>query len=307
MLAALVARVAAQEPQSVDDSAQQQFQLSVDVNLVVLNATVRNRDGAIASGLLQQDFEVFENGRRQTIRLFKQEDTPATVGLVIDHSGSMATKLPELILAARAFAKSSNADDEMFVLNFNEHVTFGLTGATKFTNSPDDLEPAILRAPTTGLTALYDAIFVGLNTVQQGSRERKVLIVISDGSDNASVHSLAEVLRIAEHSSTAIYSIGTFDQEDPDRNPAVLRRMARETGGEAYFPAQLTDVAAICQRIAEDIRNQYTIGFASTVTTKPGTYRSIRVSAQAAGRGKLVVRTRAGYIAGGSAQNAGAK
>ena len=129
-----------------------------------------------------------------------------------------------------------------------------------------------------------------------------MLIVISDGGDNASAHSLAEVLKMAERSSALVYTIGIFDEEDPDRNPGVLRRLARATGGEAFFPGQLNEVVAICERIARDIRHQYTIGYVSNVTAQPGAYRAIRVVARAAGKNKLSVRTRSGYIAAGASQ-----
>jgi Ca-activated chloride channel homolog len=307
LLTILLAAVAkATAAQADDDARQGSVNISVDVRLVVLPVSVTNQNGVV-SGLSEINFEVYENGARQAIRLFRHEDTPVTVGLVVDHSGSMARKLPEVIVAARTFARSSNREDEMFVVNFNEHVTFGLTDATRFTNSADELETAIMRSPTTGLTALYDAAFAGLSALQQGKREKKVLIVISDGTDNASRHTLDQVLKLADQSGAVVYAIGTFDLEDPDRNPGVLRRLARTTGGEAFFPGESGDVAAICQRIAEDIRTQYTIGFVSNVAAKPGAYRSIRVAAKAPKSGKLTVRTRAGYFAGDKSETQGVK
>ncbi len=137
--------------------------------------------------------------------------------------------------------------------------------------------------------------------MQTGGRDKKVLIVISDGGDNASVHSLAEVLKMAGQSSALVYTIGIFDEEDADRNPDVLRRLARATGGEAFFPRKLNEVVAICERIARDIRHQYTIGYVSNNAANPGAYRSIRVVART-GNSKLFVRTRSGYIAGGESR-----
>src|SRR5205823_6794325 len=130
----------------------------------------------------------------------------------------------------------------------------------------------------------------------------KALIVISDGGDNASAHKLAEVLKMAEQSSALVYTIGIFDEENRDRNPKVLRRLARATGGEAFFPGQLHEVVAICERIARDIRNQYTLGYVSSNAAQPGAYRAIRVVARATGKGKLLVRTRSGYIAVGESR-----
>jgi VWFA-related protein len=135
-----------------------------------------------------------------------------------------------------------------------------------------------------------------------GSREKKVLIVISDGGDNASNHTFVQVLTLIEQSSALVYTVGVFDENDPDKNPAVLRRLAHITGGESFFPRELNDVVSICERIARDIRNQYTVGYVSTNVEQPGVYRSIRLVARAAGKGKLAVRTRSGYIAGESAK-----
>jgi Ca-activated chloride channel family protein len=271
----------------------------VDVNLVVLSPTVQDRQGRFVSDLRQQDFEVYEDRVRQPIRLFRHEDIPVTVGLVVDHSGSMRPKLTEVIAAARSFVVSSNPEDELFVVNFNEHVTLGLPDAIRFTNRADELERAISKTAATGMTALYDAISVALERLKAGNREKKVLIVISDGGDNASARNLAQVLQMAGQSSALVYTIGIFDQDDEDRNPNVLKQLARETGGEAFFPEHLNDVVANCERIARDIRNQYTIGYASTNATEPGVYRAIRVAAVAKDHGKLSVHARAGYIVAG--------
>jgi VWFA-related protein len=216
----------------------------------------------------------------------------------------MRHKLKDVIAAARTFVLSSSPDDQMFVVNFNEKVSLGLPDYLPLSNRPEDLGPAIASAPTTGMTALYDAVVVARNRLRTGTPEKKVLIVISDGGDNASRHSLAQVLQMAEESSILVYTIGIFDEGDPDRNPDVLRRLAGVTGGEAFFPGEYSEVVAICERIARDIRNQYTIGYHSNSAERPGAYLSIRVVAGAAGRGKLSVRARSGYIAGGESRAA---
>jgi len=274
------------------------FRISVNVDLVVLHATVCDRKGRIAPDLRKQDFEIYENGVRQSIRLFRHEDVPVTVGLVVDHSGSMRPKLGDVIAAARTFARSSNPEDQMFVVNFNEKVTLGLPAAIRFTNRPDQLESAILKVSATGETALYDAVIKALVQLQAGGCDKKVLLIISDGGDNASAHGLAEVLKMAGQSSALVYTIGIFDEADRDQNPGVLRRLARASGGEAFFPGQHQEVVAICERIASDIRHQYTIGYVPTSAAPPGAYRSIHVIAGAAGYGKLLVRARPGYTAG---------
>jgi Ca-activated chloride channel family protein len=274
------------------------FRVSVEVDLVVLHATVTDPRGGFVAGLAEQDFAVYEDGARQHIRVFSNEDIPVTVGLVVDHSSTMRPKLAEVTAAARTFVRSSNREDEIFVVNFNERVAMGLSGAKRLTNNTDELETAITAGPIGGQTALYDAIAKALDELQAGSRERKVLIVISDGGDNASVRSLAEVMQMADRATAVIYTVGLFDEDDADRNPAVLKRLARATGGEAFLPNELSEVVAICARIARDIRHQYTIGYVPVKPARDGVYHSIRVAAQAQGHDRLSVRTRAGYIAG---------
>ena len=274
------------------------YRISVDVDLIVLPASVRDRQRREVSGLRENDFKVYEDGVAQRIQLFRHEDIPVIAGLLIDHSGSMRPKLAEVTAAARAFVHSSNPDDQMFVVNFNETVSLGLPETIRFTSSSSELEHAIWGAPAIGQTALYDAILGALEHLQTGSRDKKVLIVVSDGGDNASSHSLAEVLKITEQSNVVIYAIGIFEEYDPDANPKVLNRLAQGTGGEAFFPEKLKDVVSICERIARDIRSQYSIGYVSTNTKRDGVYRAIRVAAQAPGHGKLLVRTRRGYVAG---------
>ena len=270
-------------------------QIRVDVDLVVLPATVQDRHGQRVSDLQQADFVVYEDRVAQRIRLFRHEDIPVTVGLVVDHSGSMKEKLADVTAGAKAFVRSSNTDDQMFVVNFNENVSLGLPDAIGFTTNAEQLERAIWRAQAAGETALYDAIVEALARLQAGGRDKKVLMLISDGADNASKHSLAQVLDMAARSNAIIYTVGLFAPEDQDANPRVLHRLAQATGGEAFFPRELSDVVTICERIARDIRSQYTIGYVSSNLNRDGVYRTVRVSAHAQDRGRLFVRTRLGY------------
>jgi VWFA-related protein len=275
------------------------FRISVDVALVVLHATVTDRHGGAVSNLSAHDFAVYEDGVPQSIRLFKSEDIPVTVGLVVDHSTTMQPKLSEVTAAAMSFVRSSNSQDEMFVVNFNEKVMLGLPGTVRFTNSATELERAIVRVPTQGQTALYDAIAKGLEELQAGTRDKKAMIVVSDGGDNASVRTEAQVMKLAEQSSAVVYTVGLFDENDPDRNPGVLNRLARVTGGEAFLPDQPSEVVGICERIARDIRSQYTIGYVPIKPARDGAYRAIRVHAGLKDHEGLHVRTRTGYIASG--------
>ena len=301
LLMVLAGYAAYQAPPAGQDRDSESFRISVDVALVVLPATVTDRQGGFVSNLGEQDFEVYENGVKQHIRLLRNEDIPVTVGMVVDQSTSMRPKLAEVSAAAQTFVRSSNPEDEMFVVNFNEHVSLGLPGAVRFTNDTVQLARAIVTRPAGGQTALYDAIAKALEELQAGSRDKKVLVVVSDGGDNASARSLAQVMKLAGQSSAVIYTIGVFDEDDQDRNPGVLKRLARATGGEAFFPGQLSDVAPICDRIARDIRHQYTIGYVPSNLTRNAGYRTIRVVARAKGR-ELSVRTRTGYVAGGESR-----
>ncbi|MGA2722328.1 MAG: VWA domain-containing protein [Bryobacteraceae bacterium] len=301
LLIVLMGYAGHQTPPAPQDRDSGPLRISVDVALVVLHATVSDRQGGFVSDLGERDFEVYEDGVPQSIRLFSNEDVPVTVGLVVDHSTSMGPKLAEVTAAARAFVRSSNRDDEMFVVNFNERVSLGLPGAIRFTDSTAELGDAIAAAPTGGQTALYDAIAKGLDELQAGSRDKKVLIAVSDGGDNVSAHSLAEVMKLAGQSSAVIYTVGIFEEEDPDRNPGVLKHLAQATGGEAFFPGRIGEVLAICERIARDIRHQYTIGYVPINLAHDGAYHAIRVLARAQGH-KLSVRTRTGYMASGEPQ-----
>jgi VWFA-related protein len=271
------------------------YTLRVNANLVILNATVVNRHNALVSGLGKNDFQIYEDRVLQPIKQFSHEDIPVTVGLVIDNSGSMASKRTDVIDAAMLFAQSSNPHDQMFVVNFNEHVSYGLPADILFTDKPDRLVIALSSIRTIGETALYDAIATALDRLKQGKSDKKVLIAISDGGDNASKHSLAQIVEMAKLSNAIIYTIGIFDQQDGDQNPGVLKRFAKETGGEAFFPESSKEIASICKGIAEDIRSQYTLAYVPSIPRQDGGYRVIEVRAGAPGEGRLMVRTRAGY------------
>ena len=282
---------------SLQNQKANDYTIHVSVDEVVLRATAQTNKGVLVSGLGKDDFQVYEDGVLQQVRHFSHEDIPVTVGLVMDNSGSMQPKRDTVIAAAMAFARSSNPQDQMFVVNFNEKVALGLPVNRAFTDNVGELETALSRTPATGETALYDAVAVALEHLQRGNRDKKVLIVISDGGDNASKHNLAQIRAMAAHSDVILYTIGIFDEEDADRNPHVLKQLAKDTGGEAFLPKSLKSVPAICEQIARDIRNQYAIGYVPSNKKPDGTYRMIELKAQAAGYKHLIVRTRSGYYA----------
>ena len=265
--------------------------------LVVLPVVVTDKQGQFISDLTSDRFAVFDNGRRVPIEFFTSEDTPVTIGLVVDASGSMRAKIGEVVAATLAFAKSSNPDDELFAVRFNDDVKDAVTDAP-FLLASDlaRLEAAITSVRPDGQTALYDGIMSAIDHLSQGSRSRRALIVISDGGDNASTAALDDVLKRARASNAAIYTVGIYDEMDIDRNPRVLKALAETTGGERYLPRSPGDLLRVCHRIAREIRSGYTIGYVPP--DRDGAYHNVRVVLDARPR-KLNVRTRPGYFAAG--------
>lgn len=288
---------AAQASDPVPVRSGDEYTISVNVNMVVLHATAQNSKNVLVSGLDRDDFQIYEDGALQPVKYFSHQDVPVTVGLVVDNSGSMRPKLTDVVTAGLAFARSSNPQDQMFVVNFNERVSFGLPDTMAFTDRAAQLEVVLSRITANGQTALYDAVAAALEHLKKGNRDKKVLIVISDGGDNASKHSLAQIVALAGQSDAIVYTIGIFDVQDDDRNPGALKRLAKDTGGENFLPASSRDLAPICERIARDIRNQYTLAYVPTNRKRDGAYRVIQVKASGPGRGGLRIRTRTGYFA----------
>lgn len=277
-----------QEPQDI---------IKIHQELVVLHTSVETRQGQLVAGLGKDDFQIYEDDILQSIESLSQEDVPVTVGLVIDNSGSMRAKRLEVITAALAFARSSNPRDQIFVVHFNEHVSFGLPAHIAFTDQEKQLEVALSKIAANGMTALYDAMATALNHMKKGHQGKQVLTVVSDGADNASQRKLTEIITLARQSEAIIYTIGLFAPDAPDKNPGVLKKLAQSTGGETFLPESAQAVLPICEQIAREIRNQYTLTYTPTNTKYDGSYRRIQVKARRAGGEKLIVRTRAGYFA----------
>ena len=275
-----------------------QSAISVKTELVLLPVRVTDAHGDFVPGLSLDNFQVYEDGRQQKVTVFQRGDTPVTVGLVVDHSRSMGPELPQVAAAASAFAQSSNPEDEMFVVDFNDEVWFQLLDGKPFTNDPAELEKAVSAVSARGRTALYDAVAEGLNHLRFGQWDKKALVIVSDGGDNASRHTYSQVLAMAQRSQTLVYSIGLGDALDQDENPDALKRLCKNTGGIAYFPGSETHVRDISMQIARDLREQYTLGFAPEGTNNDHSFRKIEVKVAAAGRGKLHVRSRPGYFGG---------
>jgi VWFA-related protein len=257
--------------------------------------SVTDKDGNFVSGLRSSDFKVYEGGQLQKITVFKPEDVPVTVGLIVDHSGSMQPKLASVSAAISSFAHSSNLDDEMFVVDFNDRVWPEVFGGKLFTSNVTELEGALMSVAAQGQTALYDAIHEGLQRMRFAHRDKKALIVVSDGGDNSSRRKYSEVLALARQSQTIIYAIGLVGATGQEENPRALERLSKDTGGLAFFPRTLDTVTKISNRIASDLREQYTIGYVPPKKEGDGRFRKVQVNVSSPGQGKLHVRTRTGY------------
>jgi Ca-activated chloride channel family protein len=287
------------------NAGKQDNKIRVDVNLVVLHTTVLDDRGRFADGLKQDNFRVFEDKAEQKLSIFKREDVPVSMGLVIDNSGSMRDKRPRVNAAALTLVEASNPQDEAFVVNFNDD--FYLDLDKDFTNSIPELKEALERIDSRGSTALYDAIIGSLDHVKKGSKDKKVLVV-TDGEDNTSHNSLEKTVREIQKTDTVIYTIGLLTEEskkNAKRAKRALEDIAKASGGLAFFPENVDDVRNICEQVAHDIRNQYTLAYYPTNTKRDGTFRTVQVEIiPPRGRGKLTARTRNGYYAPGSPSGA---
>ena len=273
------------------------------VDLVVLHTTVVDEKGNFVPDLTRDNFRVFEDKIEQKISVFSKEDVPVTMGLVIDNSGSMKEKRPQVNEAALSFVRTSNKQDEVFVVNFNDEYYLDLD--EDFTSNPDELHEALEKIDTRGSTALYDAIIGSLDHLKKGHRDKRVLLVITDGDDDASRKDFAYTVKAAVESNALIYAVGVFSDEDRKTNKKMIRKskkdlttLAEATGGLAFFPDNLSNVDSVCTEIARDIRNQYTIGYYPTNTAKDGSFRAVKLELiPPKGRAKLSARTRTGYYA----------
>jgi Ca-activated chloride channel family protein len=272
------------------------FTLRTSAELVVLDTGVQDSRGVNITGLKRENFRVYENGKQQTIRQFANEEVPVTLGLVVDASGSMRAKRPQVIQAALGLIAASNPRDEVFVVNFNDDARLGLPKSVPFADEPNVLRRALSMDPAQGKTALNDAILLALDHLNQGRWDKKALLVVSDGGDNNSTHSLADAIAALQESRATVYTIGLFQEEDPDQNPGVLQRLTRISGGEAFVPKTLTEISGICVRIAKDIRTRYTLAYTPERRDDRGAVRKIRVLARGENGSKLTVHTRTNYI-----------
>ncbi len=305
--------LADQPPQTQKKTGE--YTLKKDVDLVVLPVSVLDKKGRRVENLKKEDFQVFEDGAPQKVEVFSHADIPVTMGIVIDDSGSMRPKRAAVNAAALAFVKTSNPQDQVFVVNFNDVSYLDTPG--DFATNIEDLNAALNKIDSRGGTALRDAVYTSIDHMKLGNRDKKVLLVITDGEDNASRYTFEELLAHAQKSDTVIFSIGLLGDDESGhlfkihsgesrRAAKALEGLSKSTGGEAYFPKTLEEVEATCVEIAHSIRNQYTLGYYPTNTKRDGSFRTVRVDASPSQHRseKLVVRTRAGYYAPKSTQTA---
>ncbi len=274
------------------------FTFRRDVDEVVLNATVLDDNGRIVNDLKQDNFHVFEDGVQQTIASFQHQDIPVSIGILIDNSGSMRDKRLAVNTAALDLVKASNPQDEAFIVNFSDEAFID----QDFTSSIPKLRDGLAHIDSKGGTALYDAVVASADQLAKGAkRPKQVLLIVTDGEDNASSLNLEQTIRrVQDLQGPVVYSIGLLFGDsgggrEARRAKRALQLLSSETGGIAYFPKSLDYVDQICAEVARDIRNQYTIGYHSTKPASQGGYRIVKVVASAAGHGKLTVRTRSGY------------
>ncbi|MGD0359618.1 MAG: VWA domain-containing protein [Bryobacteraceae bacterium] len=272
----------------------QEATFRTDTRLVVLNVSVFDKDGKIIRDLPKSAFTVYENGEKQTVSVFRQEDVPISLGLIIDNSASMTDKRDRVASAALAMVKASNPGDEVFIINFNESAVL----AKDFTNNIRDLENALRNLNAKGETAMRDALLLGIEHLRHHAhKDKKVLVVITDGEDNSSVETQTHLIEVAQQNDVIIYAVGLLGAEEPEsaaRAKKQLSELTQQTGGQSWFPNDVGEIANITPGIAHEIRNQYVVAYTPTNLAADGSYRKIRVDVDVP---NALVRTRAGYYA----------
>lgn len=270
-------------------------QFRSDTRLVVLHASVVDKKGKLVTNLDRDAFKVFENGQPQQVKIFRREDVPVSLGILIDDSGSMMTKRSRVEAAALAMVRESNPQDEVFIVNFNDDAFLDVP----FTSDPKKLEQGLARIDSRGGTAMRDAINMSLDYMkQEAKKDKKVLLVITDGNDNASTATLEKLVQRSNQTDTVVYAIGLFTEEEKHeatKARRALNELTNTTGGLAFYPKDVSEVQALAVEIAHDIRNQYTIAYTPSIQQLDGSYRQIKVTVD--GPGRPVVRTRSGYYA----------
>jgi VWFA-related protein len=288
----LAATALAQAPPAAQDDVPL---YRADARLVLLHASVVDKNGKLLTNIPQSAFKILEDGVEQPIRLFRREDVPVSMGIIVDNSGSMTSKRTRVAAAALEMVKQSNPEDEVFIVNFNDDSHFD----QPLTNDVKKLQSALARMEARGGTAMRDALSKSINYVKKnGKKDKKVLVVITDGNDNSSDLTLEQVVRQAQNSEVLIYAIGLLNEEEAREARAAkkaLKALVDASGGLDYYPKSTSDVQEITPRVAHEIRNQYILGYTSSNQALDGSFRQIKVTVS--GFGRPTVRTRNGYYA----------
>jgi Ca-activated chloride channel homolog len=280
------------------------YTLSVETLEVQLPISVLDKDGRPVNGLMREHFQIFEDKIPQTIKTFRHEDIPLSLGLIIDNSGSMRNKRERVNSAALAFVRESNPDDETFIVNFDDSAYL----EQDFTGSIGDLIDALDNIDARGETALYDAIYLSAEHVKSGKKDKKALLLITDGEDNVSKYGINKVIEALKQSKVTLYCVGLLEENDqrgglfkkpPSRKAKEdLEKFATITGGQAFFPKSIDEVDEIVKNIAHNIRNHYTVSYTPTNTKLDGSYREIIVKVVPPKTfGKITWHTKQGYYA----------
>jgi Ca-activated chloride channel family protein len=291
-------KTANDQPQSVTKGEDGAFTLRQNVEEVVLNCTVLDNKNHLVNDLNKSNFKVIEGKTSKTIIAFRHEDVPVSMGLLVDNSGSMRDKRSAVNSAALVLIKASNPQDEAFVVNFADHMYVD----QNFTSNITKLREGLQRAPgSAGGTALYDTLSSSADRMSKDAKRRKqVLILVTDGEDNASALTLDQAVRSVQGlQGPIVYSIGLLydsGRGEARRSKKVLQQLSDETGGIAFFPGSIDEVDSIAAEVARDIRNQYTIVYRPDPLSGFSEYRTVRIEAHAPGAGRLMVRSRKGYF-----------
>jgi Ca-activated chloride channel family protein len=293
------------KPGSTDPQQDQQYKIGVQVNLVLVYVSVSDKNGHFVSGLKKEDFTLAEDGVAQEIADFSQEDVPVSIGFVLDTSGSMRQKFDTVTRAALSFIRSSNREDQVFLLGFNDEVEL----LEDFTNDIDLISDALENTIVTGGTALYDAIYLGVQKAQAGIHQKKALVVFSDGEDRDSYYKLEELAAKVQESDVQVFSIGflnpvpekglfgRWSKSVPEKARDALQQISDETGAKAFYPKDLSEIGGIASEIAHELRNQYAIGYFSKNGARDGSWRRIKIALSTSAPAGTHVRHRRGYFA----------
>jgi Ca-activated chloride channel family protein len=280
-------------------SAQDRPTFRANSELVVMHVSVRDRGGRYITGLTRDAFTVIDDAKPQTLEMFSADEVPASVGFLIDNSNSMRPSRERVVASAVAFAAHSHPQDEIFALTFNEAVQEAWRPRIVSEMNPAEFASAMSSSIVArGMTAIYDGIMSGLSRLERAKHTRQVLIVVSDGGDNASKAKLEDTLARVHDSDATIYTVALVDPLLKDGNPKLLRRLAHLTGGEAYQPRRVDNVPEAFERISKDIRNAYTLAYVPTKSARDEAHRrrTVKVYVRSQDGRVLSVRTRDGYF-----------